>query len=110
MAEPPAKFGGFSHVREDFVAYRTGPAGVFEYSPFTAALNATGQPAVSIPLDRLADGLPIGIHLAARFGADLDLMALSADLERARPWFDRHPPHFAGAAEASRQVNAYVHC
>ncbi|NNL72804.1 MAG: amidase, partial [Silicimonas sp.] len=57
-----------------------------------AAFNATGQPAMSVPLCWSEDGLPIGIHLAARFGADEVLMSLAADLERARPWFSRRPP------------------
>lgn len=91
MSEPPAKVGRFSHNRDDYVNYRIGPHGVFAYSPFTAAFNATGQPAVSVPLWWSPEGLPIGVHLAGRFGEDLTLMALAADLERARPWFDRVP-------------------
>ncbi len=91
MAEPPAAIGRFAHDTEDYVAYRVGEGGIFAYSPYTAAFNATGQPAVSLPLCRGADGLPIGIHLAARFGADTALMSLCADLERARPWFDQIP-------------------
>lgn len=91
MAEPPALIGRFAHATEDYVAYRTGPEGVFAYSPFTAALNASGQPAASIPLFWSANGLPIGVHLAARFGADELLMSVCADLERARPWFGRRP-------------------
>ena len=92
MAEPPAKIGRFGHHRPDYVEYRTGPDGVFAYSPFTAAFNASGQPAVSVPLHWTADGLPAGVHLAARFGEDTLLLSLCADLERARPWFDRRPP------------------
>ncbi|WP_428512179.1 amidase [Roseovarius sp.] len=91
LAEPPAAIGRFAHDTEDYVAYRVGEGGIFAYSPYTAAFNATGQPAVSLPLCRGADGLPIGIHLAARFGADTALMSLCADLERARPWFDQIP-------------------
>jgi amidase/6-aminohexanoate-cyclic-dimer hydrolase len=91
LAEPPAEIGRFAHDTDDYVAYRMGPEGVFAYSPFTAAFNATGQPAASVPL-HWADGLPIGVHLAARFGADETLIALAAELETARPWFDRRPP------------------
>lgn len=91
LAEPPARIGRFNHDTEDFVRFRTGPEGVFAYSPFTAAFNATGQPAVSVPLCWSEDGLPIGIQLAARFGEDEMLMSLCADLERARPWFHRTP-------------------
>lgn len=92
LAEPPARIGRFAHATEDFAAFRMGPDGVFAYSPFTAAFNASGQPAVSLPLHRTADGLPVGVHLAARFGADTALMALAAEIERARPWAELRPP------------------
>lgn len=95
LAEPPPKIGRFAHTTEDYVAYRTGSDGIFAHSPFTAAFNASGQPAVSIPLHWNSAGLPIGVHLAARFGADTQLMALCAELERARPWFN-HVPTVAG--------------
>ena len=92
LAEPPAKIGRFAPDNEDFVDYRLGPKGLLPYSPFTAVFNATGQPAMSVPLFWNADGLPIGIHIAARFGDDETLMALAAELEAANPWFDRRPP------------------
>jgi amidase/6-aminohexanoate-cyclic-dimer hydrolase len=92
LAEPPARIGRFSHDTEDFEAFRMGPRGVFAYTPFTAAFNASGQPAVSLPLHWTADGLPVGVHLAAPFGADEMLMSLSARIEEARPWFHRRPP------------------
>jgi amidase/6-aminohexanoate-cyclic-dimer hydrolase len=91
LAEPPAAIGRFSHATEDYLSFRTGPEGVFAYSPFTAAFNASGQPAASVPLHWSPEGLPIGVHLAAAFGADELLMSLCADLERARPWFARRP-------------------
>ncbi|NND22983.1 MAG: amidase [Silicimonas sp.] len=91
LAEPPARIGRFNHD-DDYLNFRLGPGRTFDYSPFAAAFNATGQPAMSVPLCWSEDGLPIGIHLAARFGADEVLMSLAADLERARPWFSRRPP------------------
>ena len=91
LAEPPAKVGRFSHNTDDYVNFRTGPGMVFDYSPFCAVFNASGQPAASVPLHWSDDGLPIGIHLAAPFGADEELIALCAQLEKAAPWFDRRP-------------------
>lgn len=91
LAEPPARVGRFAHATEDYVAYRMGPAGIFAYSPFCAAFNASGQPAASVPLG-MVGGLPVGIHLAARFGDDETLIALCAELERAAPWAGRVPP------------------
>jgi amidase/6-aminohexanoate-cyclic-dimer hydrolase len=92
LAEPPARVGRFSHDTTDYVGYRTGPKGIFAYSPFCAAFNASGQPAASLPLGWSANGLPIGIHLAAAFGQDETLVALSAEVERAAPWATKRPP------------------
>ncbi|MEE4186942.1 MAG: amidase [Roseobacter sp.] len=92
LAEPPAKIGRFHQDREDYEAYRVGPGGVFEYSPFCAAFNASGQPAASVPLHWTDGGLPIGLHLAAAFGDDATLIALCAELEQAAPWAHRRPP------------------
>ena len=86
LSEPPAKVGRFNHMTEDYVGYRTGPQGIFAYSPFCAVFNASGQPAASLPLGWSSDGLPIGIHLAAAFGEDEVLIALCAELERSAPW------------------------
>jgi amidase/6-aminohexanoate-cyclic-dimer hydrolase len=91
MAEPSAEIGRFAHKTEDFVDFRTGPNGVFAYSPFCAAFNASGQPAASVPLGMSRDGMPIGVHLATRFGADEELIGLCAELERAAPWMGRRP-------------------
>ena len=95
LAEPPAEVGRFSHATEDYVAYRTGPGGIFDYSPFCAVFNASGQPAASLPLGFSASGLPIGIHLAAPFGADEDLLALCAEVEKTGDWLAQKPPLWA---------------
>ena len=91
LAEPPAKIGRFAHTTSDYVAYRTGPRGVFAYSPFCAVFNASGQPAASVPLGTSSAGLPIGVHLAAAFGQDETLIALCAEIEQATPWAHRRP-------------------
>lgn len=91
LAEPPAEIGRFNHEPEDYVDYRMGPGRVFAYSPFTAAFNASGQPAASLPLHWTADGLPVGVHLAAAYGRDEFLMGVCAALEEAAPWFGRRP-------------------
>ncbi|MCO7636619.1 amidase family protein [Pseudomonas sp. S 311-6] len=62
------------------------------YSPFTALFNASGQPAMSVPLYWTPTGLPIGAHFAARFGEESTLLSLAAQLERAHPWRHRIPP------------------
>lgn len=66
------------------------------FSPFTAWFNATGQPAMSVPLYWDEKGLPVGSHFAGAFAAESLLFSLAAQLERAAPWSDRRPPISVG--------------
>ena len=68
-----------------------------DFTPFTAVYNVTGQPAVSLPLHWTGATdehpvLPVGVMLAGRPAQEATLITLSAQLEDARPWVDRHPP------------------
>ena len=62
------------------------------FTPFTAQFNATGQPAISLPLYQGDDGLPLAVQLVGRPAQEGALLALSAQLEAANPWTDRRPP------------------
>jgi amidase len=62
------------------------------YAAFTALYNVTGQPAVSVPLHWTDGGLPVGSMLVGRPADEATLIALSAQLEEARPWAHRRPP------------------
>ena len=64
---------------------------VSRYATYTPMFNATGQPAMSIPLHWNEDGLPIGSHFVGRFGDEATLFRLAAQLEAARPWAGRRP-------------------
>lgn len=66
----------------------------FDYIPFTPLFNATGQPAMSVPLHWSAQGLPVGMQFVTRLGADDLLFRLAGQLERARPWFERTAPGY----------------
>ena len=63
-----------------FLAH-VGPSG-----GFAALANATGQPAMSLPLDVASDGTPIGSQLLGRFGDEATLLRLAGQLEQAHPW------------------------
>ena len=89
LAEPPAKIGRFKPVNSDFMDYRNGPDGVFKYSPYTAIFNASGQPAMSLPLYWTPDDLPVGVHFAAAYGNDEMLVSLARQLEQVMPWHDK---------------------
>jgi amidase len=92
MAEPPVPLGTHDDSGPDplHAYYRCVPQGAF-----TALINATGQPAISLPLHWTADGLPVGVQLVAPFGREDLLIRVAAQVERARPWADRTPPVFA---------------
>jgi amidase len=62
------------------------------FTPFTALVNVTGQPALSVPLHWSEGGLPVGVHVIGRPFAEATLIRLAAQLEQARPWAQRRPP------------------
>ncbi len=57
------------------------------YSPFCAMANATGQPAMSVPLHWDDQGLTVGSHFIAPYGAEALLLKLAAQIEQARPFW-----------------------
>ena len=61
----------------------------YGYAPYTEIFNATGQPAISLPVAASGSGLPIGIQLAAPLGEDARLLSLAAWFEREMPWSGR---------------------
>jgi amidase len=67
------------------------------FTPFTPIFNATGQPAISLPLFEGEDGLPLGVQLAGRPAAEGTLLALATQLQEAVPWAQRRPQMLRGA-------------
>lgn len=63
-----------------------------KFSPYTYLSNATGQPAISLPLYWTEDNLPIGIHFTARYGEEATLIQLASQLEEVNPWARKYPP------------------
>ena len=62
-----------------------------EFAAFTPPFNMSGQPAISLPLYRNAEGLPIGVQLAGAYGREDVLIRVAAQLESAHPWVSAHP-------------------
>jgi amidase len=85
--EPPVPLGVLAPTNSDpSVGARM--AGLVTFAiPF----DVTGQPAISLPLHWTPDGLPIGVQLVGAYGREDVLLRLSAQLEQAAPWKDRHP-------------------
>ena len=89
LATLPPRLGWIDMMMEDVHEYWRR---VFHFSPFTVWFNITGQPAMVLPLSRTADGFPLSVQLVARYGDEATIFRLAAQLEKARPWFDRRPP------------------
>jgi amidase len=88
MGEPPPPLGSFDDSGpEPMAAFER----AFMSGCFTAAFNATGQPAISLPLHQSEAGLPVGVQLVAPLGGEDLLLRIAAQLEQAAPWADRIP-------------------
>ena len=60
--------------------------------PYTLPFNLSGNPAVTLPCGRGADGLPIGLQLVGPHLDDARLLRAAALYEAARPWVGERPP------------------
>jgi amidase len=89
LGEPPVPLGTFDAAPDNPMQ---GMMRAATFVPFTPICNATGQPAMSVPLFWNAEGLPVGAHFVGRFGDEATLFRLAAQLETARPWANRRPP------------------
>jgi amidase len=85
-ATPPPAVGLYAHRG----ALRTLRA-VAARIPYAGAWNATGHPALAVPVGVDRAGLPTAVQLVAPFGSDELLLSLAVQLEAAAPWEGRRP-------------------
>ncbi len=86
LAQRPLPIGTLDTAAPEPMATFT-QSGLF--TPFTPVVNATGQPAISLPLYQGRDGLPLGVQLVGRPAGEEALLSLAAQIERALPWEGR---------------------
>jgi amidase len=86
LTQLPPKLGELSTARGSFLDFRRQVAA---YGTFSAAFNASGQPAASLPLVWTDAGLPVGVQVVGRYGREDLVLGLSAQLEAAQPWAGR---------------------
>jgi amidase len=88
-AEPPPRIGEFHQPKDQPLRafLRAAPFGAF-----TFPINLTGQPAVSLPVHRTAEGLPVGAMLVAATGREDLLLRVAAQLEQELRWQERRAP------------------
>jgi amidase len=88
VPEPPLVLGQFRAEADNPLAGLVRSAPVVA---FTAPFNISGQPAISLPVASTAEGLPIGVQLAADAYREDILLQVAAQLEQAMPWAMRRP-------------------
>lgn len=88
LSSPAVKLGWLDMTMDDVDEYWRR---VFDFSPFTVWFNLTGQPGLMLPIAQSNDGLPLAVQLVGRYGDEATLLRLGAELEAARPWFQRKP-------------------
>ena len=88
LARRPVPIGEIDGLGPDpMVNYRRSAT----FTPFTAIVNVTGQPAIALPLYHGEDGLPTAVQLIGPPAREEVLLALATQLERALPWAGRVP-------------------
>lgn len=90
LAQEPVKIGNFNFDSSKSIEDIS--EAFHRYAPFTTVANATGQPAMNVPLFWNDAGLPIGVQFVGRFGEEVTLLQLARQLEQAVPWIDKIPP------------------
>ncbi|HET6733837.1 amidase [Mycobacterium sp.] len=82
LAEVPPRIGHLDPTAD----YQQIIDRLIEWVAFTPLQNATGEPAISLPLAESASGVPVGMMFAAPHGQEARLLELAYELEEARPW------------------------
>ena len=99
-AEPNATYASVDAVVTPVVGHPAPPIGylgpdvpvreqlvrILRFASFTALQNVTGAPAISLPLARSDEGLPIGVQIATDRGGERKLLSLALELEEAMSW------------------------
>ena len=80
VALAPPLIGGFTAAKAQELQVWYDNA--YAFSPFTEIFNLTGQPAISVPIGVMRDGLPIGLQLVGKFGDEETILRLASEIEK----------------------------
>ncbi|MFT6437350.1 MAG: Asp-tRNA(Asn)/Glu-tRNA(Gln) amidotransferase A subunit family amidase [Candidatus Azotimanducaceae bacterium] len=88
LLQPPVPLGYMNTNDGDQDKYSHN---IQQFWGYTHLYNATGSPAISLPLHWSEDGLPVGVQFAAAYGNEVLLLQIATALEQALPWNNRTP-------------------
>jgi len=88
LAQIPPPLGSFKATPENPLA---GDENALGLVPFTPPFNATGQPAISLPVGTSDDGIPVGVQLVAAYGHEELLIRVASKLEQLFDWQHQRP-------------------
>ena len=62
-----------------------------DYVAFTPYANATGHPAMAVPMAWTAENVPVGVQFEGAYGNEANLFELAYQIEKAAPWAQYWP-------------------
>ena len=92
LVTPAVSVAAFPAEQLQPAHWPTHPWDWLSWAEFSYPFNMSGLPAASVPCGFTADGLPVGMQIVGRRGADAAVLQAAATFERARPWADKRPP------------------
>lgn len=100
LAEPTVQIGWLDPTAD----YEQVIDRLIDWVAFTPLQNATGDPAISLPLAQTATGLPVGMMLSTTVGREARLLELAYELEEAQPWRRIQDPVPASRRKGTRKA------
>lgn len=82
LAHTTPKLGWLSPAQDFDVLFDR----LMKYVSFTPLNNASGSPAISLPMGATSLGLPIAVQFSAAHGDERTLLEIAYELEEAKPW------------------------
>ena len=92
LLTPAVSVAAFPPERIEPAHWPEHPWDWLRWAEFSYPFNMSGLPAASVPCGFTPEGLPVGLQIVGRRGADANVLRAAATFERARPWAHHRPP------------------
>ena len=91
IAQETQKLGGIATLVHEDIDVEDWLDELIALIPVTPLNNLTGTPAISLPLCKGPNDMPLGAHFMAPIGREDRLLNVAGQLERVSPWFGKKP-------------------